>query len=212
MAPGIGAREPRGGNPPRTMPMPWPKPGTELGRTKRGSAPVRVFAVTCAPRSIRSCTTPGWFSRTATISAVPWVAFSFVSTLAPRSSRSRTASTLPARDAAINGVSPARSTSFASAPASRSARIIGASPLVEASASGVETDPVGQLRIGASIDEQLCGLDVARTDEPVERWGAVGTWRVHVHFLRQEGPNRRPCRGSWLRRQGAYRRLREARR
>ena len=41
-------RDPRSGSPPRTMPIPWPNPGTELGSTHGGVLPVRVCALTSA--------------------------------------------------------------------------------------------------------------------------------------------------------------------
>ena len=50
--------------------MPWPKPGWELGSTHDGVRPTRVRVFTDAPRAISSFTMSGWFSRTATISAV----------------------------------------------------------------------------------------------------------------------------------------------
>ena len=58
-APGMRYRDPRSGSPPRTMPMPWPKPGTELGSTHGGVGPVRVCALTSARRSTSSFTTSG---------------------------------------------------------------------------------------------------------------------------------------------------------
>ena len=70
IAPGIGTRDPRSGSPPRMMPTPWPKPGTELGSVQRGVPPVRVRAFTSAPLSRNSFTRGGWFARTATIKAV----------------------------------------------------------------------------------------------------------------------------------------------
>ena len=57
--PGIGARRPRSGDPPRTMPIPWPKPGCELGSTQAGARPTRVRALTDAPRAISSLTSSG---------------------------------------------------------------------------------------------------------------------------------------------------------
>ena len=79
----------------------------------------------------------GWFSRTATISAVCWYVASMASTVAPRSSSSVTASARPTRVALISGVSPAGSGAFASAPASSRMPSIVALPLDAASAIGV---------------------------------------------------------------------------
>ena len=136
IAPGMGGREPRSGNPPRTIPTPWPKPGTELGSTQRGVSPVRVRAFTSAPLSRNSVTSGGWLARTATISAVCWKVLSLASTTAPAAISACTASRLPRPVAVTSGASPAASGAFASAPLSASSRIIAALAFCAASDSG----------------------------------------------------------------------------
>ena len=61
---------------------------------------------------MKSRTSSGWLSRTATISAVCWNVLSRASSVAPRSSSTFTVSRLPTCAAIISGVSPAPSTAF----------------------------------------------------------------------------------------------------
>ena len=107
------------GSPPRTMPMPWPKPGTELGSTHCGASPVRVWRV--HRRALREEVAyeirDGWRARppsaptagTSRRARPPW---------RRRSTSASTAVRPPMAVPSISGVSPAASVAFTSAPPS----------------------------------------------------------------------------------------------
>ena len=121
--PGAGACSPCGGTPLRTIPTPCDPPPAPGGRAA-GFGPARVAASAEAPEASSSRMIAVWFRRAAHMSGVCARSGSAAFARAPRSSNSRTASTLSARTAAINSVSPAASAVFTSARASsRRARI-----------------------------------------------------------------------------------------
>ena len=93
--------------------------------------------MTCAPASSSSFTASTLPSCAAHISAVCCFHVSFALTFAPRASSTRMASTTPVREAVINAVSPSRSATLASAPASSRSSIILALPLTAAEYIGV---------------------------------------------------------------------------
>ena len=73
----------------------------------------------------------------AKVNAVSALAFSFAFTFAPRSTRSVTASALPAEAASMSAVVPFVVALLGSAPAVSNVPIIGASPFLLAMSSGV---------------------------------------------------------------------------
>ena len=92
-------------------------------------------ALTSAPFDARNFTISAWLCAAAHISADCPPKVSLALTSAPASTSSFAASTLPLRAAAISGVSPSGFVKLGSAPALSSASMIGAEPMMAASAS-----------------------------------------------------------------------------
>ena len=105
-------------------------------RPLTGGIGPRDFDAMLAPASISAATASVLPSSAAHISAFWPRVLSTASTSAPYASSRRTASTLPVRAAVISAVSPPRCELFGSAPALSSRLMIGALPLIHASASG----------------------------------------------------------------------------
>ena len=114
---------------------------------------------------------------------------------APRSSSRSTASTLPARTAAISSVSPEASVVLTSAPASSSRRRIAALPCSAATYTGVTPSPLATVDVRTGAKQRIDCVEVFGAHGPVQRRGSVAGARVDVVSLPQQRADRRHVAG-----------------
>ena len=143
-------------------------------------------ALTSAPASTSTRTTPAWFSAAAHISAVCPFHPSAALTLAPCASSCFTVSRLPVRAAAISAVSPSGSATLASAPAFNSFSTHGRVAVRAGEVEGRHAVAVRGPRVRAGGKQQVDRLEVAAIHGPVERGSAVGLRLVDVGLLLQQ--------------------------
>ena len=163
--------------------MPCPNPGTEFGSTHGGVRPVLVLTLTSARRSTSSFTTSGWFSRTATISAVCWNSGSFVSTDRPAIEQDFHRLEIPdARGGHQRGFpGPVGLIGIGSDLEQQPDHV-----RVAVRAREIErchAIPIGARRIGAGANEQPRRFQIVDPNQPVQGRRAVAAWRVDVHLL-----------------------------
>ena len=110
---------------------------------------------------------------------------------APRSSSSCTASTLPARTAAISSVSPEASrgrdvrAGIEQTPQHRGVAVFGRDVYRG------DAECIGRRRPGAGTQQHVRGFEIVGANHPVQRRGAIRTGGIDVHALLEQPANGR---------------------